>query len=247
MTCLNPFLTIGEQLIEPLIYRRNKSHTVNRSEARQRAIELLDEVGIVNPETRFDCYPHEFSGGMRQRVMIAMALINEPRLLICDEPTTALDVTIQAQILELIKNLQQRRNMAVIFISHDLGVVAGIADKIVVMCDGTIRESGSGQQIFFNSQNEYTQKLLSAIPEGAKQQPSLAAGGNPLIGVRNLKTWFRDHSNSGDSKYIKAVDGVSLDIHRGEILGLVGESGSGKSTLGRSILQLAPITEGEIL
>ena len=247
MTCLNPFLTIGEQLIEPLIYRRDKSCTVNRSEARQRAMELLDEVGIVNPETRFDCYPHEFSGGMRQRVMIAMALINEPRLLICDEPTTALDVTIQAQILELIKKLQQRRNMAVIFISHDLGVVAGIADKIVVMCDGTIRESGSGEQIFFNSQNQYTQKLLSAIPEGAKQQPSLAAGGNPLIEVRNLKTWFRDHGNTGVSKHIKAVDGVSLVIQRGEILGLVGESGSGKSTLGRSILQLAPITEGEIL
>ncbi|MGB1244957.1 MAG: ABC transporter ATP-binding protein, partial [Porticoccaceae bacterium] len=131
MTSLNPNLTIGEQLIEPLIYHPDKARRQDRAAAKQRAIELLDEVGIIDPERRFDSYPHEFSGGMRQRVMIAMALINEPRLLICDEPTTALDVTIQAQILELIKKLQQNRDVAVIFISHDLGVVAGIADKIL--------------------------------------------------------------------------------------------------------------------
>ena len=247
MTCLNPFMSIGEQLIEPLLYHPRDGHSISRKEARQQAVELLDEVGIINPQSRFDCYPHEFSGGMRQRVMIAMALITEPRLLICDEPTTALDVTIQAQILDLIKKLQQSRDIAVIFISHDLGVVAGMADKIVVMCDGTIREAGNSESIFFNSQDQYTQELLSAIPKGAKQHPSRAKTHSPLVQVRNLKTWFRDHSNRGSTEFIKAVNGVSLEIQRGEILGLVGESGSGKSTLGRSILQLAPTTEGQVL
>lgn len=156
MTSLNPYLTIGEQLIEPLIYHPNKDQVKSRPEAKSKAVALLDEVGIIDPEVRFDCYPHEFSGGMRQRVMIAMALITEPKLLICDEPTTALDVTIQAQILELIKKLQESRNVAVIFISHDLGVVAGIADKVLVMCDGTVREAGDTDSIFYNTQNDYT-------------------------------------------------------------------------------------------
>ena len=245
MTSLNPFISIGEQLIEPLIYNEDKSRRQSRSDARLRAIELLDEVGIIDSEQRFDCFPHEFSGGMRQRVMIAMALINEPRLLICDEPTTALDVTIQAQILALIKTLQQKRDVAVIFISHDLGVVAGIADKVIVMCEGTVREANDAEGIFYRTEDDYTKKLLAAIPEGAKVMPNRAQADNPLITVQNLKTYFRDYSTTpaGD---IKAVDGVSLEIQRGEILGLVGESGSGKSTLGRSILQLAPITAGSI-
>lgn len=247
MTSLNPFISIGEQLIEPLIYHRDKTRRKDRNTARKLAVELLDEVGINNPQARFDSYPHEFSGGMRQRVMIAMALINKPRLLICDEPTTALDVTIQAQILALIKTLQQTRDVAVIFISHDLGVVAGIADKVMVMCDGTVRESGDTARIFYNSENEYTQKLLAAIPEGAKVLPNRAEQNAPLVEVRDLKTYFREASNtSAGNEYIKAVDGVDLDIQRGEILGLVGESGSGKSTLGRSILQLAPTTAGTV-
>lgn len=245
MTSLNPFISIGEQLIEPLIYNEDKSRRQSRSDARLRAIELLDEVGIIDSKQRFDCFPHEFSGGMRQRVMIAMALINEPRLLICDEPTTALDVTIQAQILALIKTLQQKRDVAVIFISHDLGVVAGIADKVIVMCEGTVREANDAEGIFYRTEDDYTKKLLAAIPEGAKVMPNRAQVDNPLIRVQNLKTYFRDYSTTpaGD---IKAVDGVSLEIQRGEILGLVGESGSGKSTLGRSILQLAPVTAGSI-
>jgi ABC-type microcin C transport system duplicated ATPase subunit YejF len=241
MTCLNPFLTIGEQLIEPLLYRRDASHS--RSEARQRAIELLDEVGIVDAQTRFDCYPHEFSGGMRQRVMIAMAMINEPKLLICDEPTTALDVTIQAQILRLIKKLQQTHDVAVIFISHDLGVVAGLADRIIVMCAGKAMEVGDAEQVFYRPKSEYTKKLLAAIPEGAKLPTGHPRPDKALLKVEHLQTWFGGYSGSDT---IKAVDDVSFEIHKGEILGLVGESGSGKSTLGRSILRLAPITAGRV-
>ena len=249
MTSLNPFLTIGEQLIEPLIYHPNKDQVKSRAEAKEKAVALLDEVGIIDPAVRFDCYPHEFSGGMRQRVMIAMALITEPKLLICDEPTTALDVTIQAQILELIKKLQETRNVAVIFISHDLGVVAGIADKVLVMCDGTIRETGDTDNIFYKTKDEYTKKLLAAIPEGAKTLPNRSNTDEALVEVTNLKTYFRNQvaaAKDDESQFIKAVNDVSLTISRGEILGLVGESGSGKSTLGRSILQLAPTTAGSV-
>ncbi|MGB2242082.1 MAG: ABC transporter ATP-binding protein [Porticoccaceae bacterium] len=246
MTSLNPFLTIGEQLIEPLIYHPDKTQRLTRKAAQIEAIDLLDEVGIVNPKARFNSYPHEFSGGMRQRVMIAMALINKPRLLICDEPTTALDVTIQAQILKLIKQLQKNRDVAVVFISHDLGVVADIADKVLVMCQGKTKDQNTTREVFYNSTSDYTKKLLSAIPKGAKVQASGAQLGSPLVKVNQLKTYFKDFSKSSE-KSVKAVDNVSLSIQKGEIFGLVGESGSGKSTLGRSILQLAPITAGSIV
>jgi ABC-type microcin C transport system duplicated ATPase subunit YejF len=245
MTSLNPFISIGEQLIEPLIYHPDKARRLSREEASKRAIELLDEVGIVDAPARFNCYAHEFSGGMRQRVMIAMALINEPRLLICDEPTTALDVTIQAQILGLIKELQQSRDVAVIFISHDLGVVAGIADKILVMCNGVAMESGKTDNIFYKTKNDYTKRLLNAIPGGPKTMKNRAQARNPLVEVKNIRTWFKDYSGS-KTIIVKAVDDISLTIKRGEILGLVGESGSGKSTLGRSILQLVPTQEGTV-
>ena len=266
MTSLNPYLTVGEQLIEPLIYH----HDISRQKATERAIEILGEVGIVEPEKRVNSYPHEFSGGMRQRVMIAMALITEPKLLICDEPTTALDVTIQAQILALVNELQQRRNIAVIFISHDLAVVAGVADKVAVMKAGIIVEQGSVDDIFHRTQHEYTKKLLASIPKGSKPANSTShskeqSESKVLLNISNLKTHFHDYSvglswlksnwfsanflsgQKPDKKVIKAVDDVSLNIQRGEILGLVGESGSGKSTLGRSILQLVPITAGNVM
>lgn len=238
MTSLNPYLTIGEQLIEPLLQHQNMS----RADARARAIELLEEVGITRPAERFRSFPHEFSGGMRQRVMIAMALINEPKLLIADEPTTALDVTIQAQILRLVAELQSRRNIGVIFISHDLSVVADIATRIIVMKEGSVVEAGSRDEIFNNAQHPYTRQLLDAVPAGHKDHN--APDDKVLLEVSNLSTWFKSPSKGGE--IVKACDDLTFDIHRGEILGLVGESGSGKSTCGRSILRLVEPTAGQV-
>jgi peptide/nickel transport system ATP-binding protein/oligopeptide transport system ATP-binding protein len=237
MTCLNPYMTVGKQLMEPLIYHKK----VSQEKARRRALELLEEVGIRDPASTIDNFPHEFSGGMRQRVMIAMALINEPKLLIADEPTTALDVTIQAQILKLIAELQHKRDIGVIFISHDLAVVADIADQIIVMKQGQIVESGDREGIFHNAHHPYTQKLLAAIPTDSKQAMPVQA--EPLIRVEQLCTWF---GQGRGAEPVKAVNNVSFDINRGEVLGLVGESGSGKSTIGRSILRLVPVTSGQI-
>ena len=238
MTSLNPYLKIGEQMIEPL----RLHFGMNRQEAWQKATETLAEVGIKNPTQRMNAYPFEFSGGMRQRVVIAMALITEPKIIIADEPTTALDVTVQAQILKLIKNLQEKRNIGVIFISHDLSVVADIADHIAVMQKGMFVEQGSRDQIFKNAEHPYTQKLLAAVPDSSKRNAD-APSEEPLVVVENLCTWF---SSGRKQEPVKAVDDVSFTIQRGEILGLVGESGSGKSTTGRSLIRLLQPTSGSI-
>lgn len=247
MTSLNPYMRIADQLIEAVL----EHHSVSKTEARQRAAKALTEVGIRDVESRINDYPHQFSGGMRQRVMIAMALITEPQLLIADEPTTALDVTVQAQILALIKKLQQTHNLAVIFITHDLGVALQMADNIIVMEKGKLVEQGNTTQIFTQPAQAYTQKLLSAVLTTSKPTPSLAEKTEPpFLQVKNLKTYFPKFGGIFIKRLLttqKAVDELSLTLNRGEILGVVGESGSGKSTLGRSIMRLVDAQSGEIL
>src|SRR5690606_15942877 len=207
------------------------------ADARAKAIAALEEVGIRDAAQRIDDYPHQFSGGMRQRVMIAMALLGEPELLIADEPTTALDVTVQAQILELIKNLQTTRKLAVIFITHDLGVAAQMADHVLVMEKGKLMEEGSADKIFQNPAHPYTQKLLGAVLTTAKPVASATNPDDaPLVEIKNLHVGYTSYNGSffnRKKQLAKVVEEVTLTIERGQILGLVGESGSGKSTLGR--------------
>jgi peptide/nickel transport system ATP-binding protein len=246
MTCLNPVLTIGEQLVEPL-----ELHLGLMGEAaRNRAVDLLELVEMPEPERRLDEYPHRLSGGQRQRVMIAMALACEPDLLIADEPTTALDVTIQAQILKLMADLQRKRNTALLFITHDLSVVSEIADRVLVMQAGRIVESGTRDQVLFEPQHPYTKELLAALPANLERlAPPRERTSEPLIRVQNLCVYFpvRKGVLQRHVDDFKAVDHVSLDINKGRVLAVVGESGSGKTTLGRAILGLIKPTAGSVL
>jgi microcin C transport system ATP-binding protein len=234
MTSLNPLHTIERQVNEVLILHKG----LTRAAARRRTLELLEQVGIPEAATRLDAYPHQLSGGQRQRVMIAMALANEPDLLIADEPTTALDVTIQAQILALLKSLQARYGMALLFITHDLGIVRKVADRVCVMTQGRIVEQGPVAQVFDDPQHSYTQHLLSAEPKG---RPAPADPTAPeILQLDDLKVHFPVKRGvlRRTVGYIKAVDGVTLSLREGHTIGLVGESGSGKTTLGLALLRL---------
>jgi microcin C transport system ATP-binding protein len=241
MTSLNPLHSIERQVGEILKIHRGWS----AQKCRARVIELLTQVGIPNPEERLDAFPHQLSGGQRQRVMIAMALANEPDLLIADEPTTALDVTVQAQILALLKEMQSRLGMAMLFITHDLGIVRRIADRVCVMTGGRIVEQGPAAQVFSNPEHAYTRKLLAAEPKGAP--PASEPDAKPLVTVEDLKVWFPVKRGffRRTVSHVKAVDGVSLTLREGQTVGVVGESGSGKTTLGLAILRLIA-SEGRI-
>lgn len=235
MTSLNPFMKIGEQLCEALAaHQKNMS----KSAQWQRAEEMLGKVRIPEPARRLKQYPHELSGGQLQRVMIAMALINDPDLLIADEPTTALDVTIQAEILDLLKQLQQEMGMAIIFITHDLGLAEHYADSVCVMRLGEILERGNIKSVFAYPQHEYTKELINAVPKGMKQP--VAADAGILLQADRLQVQFvtERHFFGKAKTHFHAVDDVSLLLKQGETLGIVGESGSGKSTLSKAIMQM---------
>jgi microcin C transport system ATP-binding protein len=234
MTSLNPLHTIEKQIGEILLLHQG----LTGAAARARTLELLTQVGIPEPQTRLQSYPHQLSGGQRQRVMIAMALANEPDLLIADEPTTALDVTVQAQILKLLKELQLRLGMAMLFITHDLGIVRKLADTVCVMKEGKIVEQGSVEGVFTTPKHPYTRALLAAEP---KPDPAPLQPDAPLVLEANdLKVWFPIKRGvlRKTVGHIKAVDGVDIAVRKGETLGIVGESGSGKTTLGLAILRL---------
>jgi microcin C transport system ATP-binding protein len=234
MTSLNPLHPIERQIGEILGLHKGLSG----EPARRRTLELLDQVGIRNPEERLGAYPHELSGGQRQRVMIAMALANEPDLLIADEPTTALDVTVQAQILKLLAELKAARGMAMLFITHDLGIVRKIADRVCVMTGGRIVEHGPVAEVFDNPQHAYTRKLLAAEPKGRPEPPREDAP--VIVEAQDLKVWFpiRKGFFKKVVSHVKAVDGISVAVREGETVGVVGESGSGKTTLGLAMLRL---------
>jgi len=244
LTSLTPHMKVGAQIAEALMLHRQ----VPRAEAQRKAREILDYVRIPESARRLKQYPHELSGGMRQRVMIAMATITGPDLIIADEPTTALDVTVQAQILEILKALKTEKKTAIAMVSHDMGVIAGLADRVQVMRHGRVVESGTADDIFYAPKADYTRMLLSAIPRADETPAPVGAIGAPLLTVDALKVRFPIKDGwFGKTRELRAVDGVSFMLHQGETLGVVGESGCGKSTLARAVLQLLPKTGGRVL
>jgi ABC-type microcin C transport system duplicated ATPase subunit YejF len=252
-TSLNPVLTAGDQITETL----RRHHGLAGTAVRNRAVELLEEVGIPEPERRYGEYPHQLSGGMKQRVMIALALAGGPDLLIADEPTTALDVTIQAHILDLLRNLQAETGMAMLFITHDLGVAAQMADAVAVMRNGRIVESNSRTEFFRAPRHPYTLELFNAVPSRAKRLQEVQGGSavdsapdsRMLLRVEDLKVHFpiRRGILKRVVGHVRAVDGVSIEVREGETVALVGESGSGKTTFGKGVLQLLRPTGGTVL
>ncbi|RWM03664.1 MAG: ABC transporter ATP-binding protein [Mesorhizobium sp.] len=238
MTSLNPLHTVEQQIVEVLQLHQG----LRDAPARARTLELLNEVGIREPEKRLDAYPHQLSGGQRQRVMIAMALANEPELLIADEPTTALDVTVQAQILQLLAELKSRKGMSMLFITHDLGIVRKIADRVCVMTKGKIVETGPTKEIFANPQHLYTKHLLAAEPKG--KPPAADPGAKAVMTGKDMKVWFPIKRGffRKTVDHVKAVDGIDVTVRAGQTLGVVGESGSGKTTLGLALARMISST-----
>jgi peptide/nickel transport system ATP-binding protein len=242
MASFAPAIRISDQIVETMQIHLGYS----RDKARHVGIELFERVGIVDPARRFDQYVFELSGGMRQRAMIAMALSTKPKLLIADEPTTALDVTIQAQVLDLMRELREEMGMAMLFITHDLGVISKIADNLTVMRQGNIVEAGNADQVLFQPQHHYTQRLLAALPnlnnlpEAPKEKPQ------PLLSINNLSISYPLGGSSHKQEMFTAVKNISLDLPEGQIIGLVGESGSGKTSLGKALLGAAPISGGSV-
>tara|TARA_Y100000741_G_scaffold358737_1_gene338340 strand:- start:403 stop:2046 length:1644 start_codon:yes stop_codon:yes gene_type:complete len=249
-TSLNPVLTAGQQISETLRQHDNLS----KKQCIKRSIELLDAVGIPDAERRINEYPHQFSGGMKQRIMIAIALAGKPDLLIADEPTTALDVTIQAQVLNLLRKLQSETGMSILFITHDIGVASQMADHIAVMQNGSIVELKTKKELFSNPENSYTQKLFDAIPSWEKRteeneiEEIERTERTSLLKVKDLKVYYpiRKGIFKRTIGHVRAVDSVTIDLHAGETVAIVGESGSGKTTMGKGILQLLEVTSGDI-
>jgi len=242
MTSLNPVMRIEQQISEMF-----EAHQVlDRSKRAKRVVELLDEVGLPDPRRIARAYPHELSGGQRQRVMIAMALALEPKLLIADEPTTALDVTTQAQILKLIDRLRRQHGTAVLFITHDFGVVAEIADRIAVLQQGRLVEEGTGTEVLSQPRHEYTRRLLAAVPSLVPPDRPKSPPKEPVLLVENLEKVYRKRSLFSAGREVKAAENINFTLAKGETLGLVGESGSGKSTVGRCCLRLIDPDSGKI-